>query len=60
MGLLPITPVARFTMERKMSGWRKSPLGVHSYPNYINQGVAIHGGPRLCRPFPPGTAAFEF
>lgn len=42
-----ITPQGRFTVERKISGWRKSPLGLLYYPNYINQGVAIHGNPSV-------------
>lgn len=42
-----ITPQGRFSVERKISGWRKSPLGLLYYPNYINQGVAIHGNPSV-------------
>jgi lipoprotein-anchoring transpeptidase ErfK/SrfK len=38
-----ITPRGRFTVFRKIAGWRKSPLGLLYYPSYINQGVAIHG-----------------
>lgn len=28
-------------------GWRKSPLGLLSYPNYTYNGVAIHGNPAV-------------
>jgi len=28
---------------RKIAGWHKSPLGMLYYPNYIIEGVAIHG-----------------
>jgi lipoprotein-anchoring transpeptidase ErfK/SrfK len=38
-----ITPMGRFTIFRKIAGWRKSPLGMLYYPSYISQGVAIHG-----------------
>ena len=38
-----ITPRGRFTVDRKIAGWHKSPLGMLYYPIYINQGVAIHG-----------------
>jgi lipoprotein-anchoring transpeptidase ErfK/SrfK len=38
-----ITPRGRFIVDRKIAGWRKSPLGMLYYPIYINQGVAIHG-----------------
>jgi lipoprotein-anchoring transpeptidase ErfK/SrfK len=38
-----ITPRGRFTVFRKIAGWRKSPLGMLYYPSYITQGVAIHG-----------------
>ena len=41
------TPPGKFTVYRKISGWRKSPLGVLYYPNYINQGIAIHGNPSV-------------
>jgi peptidoglycan hydrolase-like protein with peptidoglycan-binding domain len=42
-----ITPTGRFTVDRKIAGWRKSPLGLLYYPNYINDGVAIHGNPSV-------------
>lgn len=38
-----ITPTGEFTVYRKIAGWRKSPLGMLYYPNYIIEGVAIHG-----------------
>ena len=42
-----VTPVGRFTVQRKIKGWRKSPLGLLYYPSYINGGVAIHGNPSV-------------
>jgi lipoprotein-anchoring transpeptidase ErfK/SrfK len=39
------TPCGRFTIYRKIAGWRKSPLGLLYYPNYVVGGVAIHGSP---------------
>jgi len=38
-----VTPTGRFTVYRKVSGWRKAPLGMIYYPNYFNEGWAIHG-----------------
>jgi lipoprotein-anchoring transpeptidase ErfK/SrfK len=38
-----ITPTGRFTVLRKIPGWRKSALGLLYYPIYITGGVAIHG-----------------
>jgi lipoprotein-anchoring transpeptidase ErfK/SrfK len=38
-----ITPTGRFTVFRKVAGWRKGPLGMMYYPSYIHDGVAIHG-----------------
>jgi N-acetylmuramoyl-L-alanine amidase len=38
-----ITPTGEFTVYRKIAGWHKSPLGMMYYPNYIIEGVAIHG-----------------
>ena len=40
-----ITPLGRFTIKSKIKGWRKSPLGLLYYPNYVQGGVAIHGNP---------------
>ena len=48
-----ITPTGEFTVYRKISGWHKSPLGMLYYPNYINEGVAIHGSPSV----PPRPAS---
>ena len=42
-----ITPTGRFEVYRKIKGWRKSPLGLLYYPNYIYGGVAIHGNPSV-------------
>jgi len=44
-----ITPRGRFTVDRKIAGWHKSPLGMLYYPIYINQGVAIHGSASVPR-----------
>ena len=37
------TPRGRFRIYAKISGWRKSPLGMLYYPNYFSDGLAIHG-----------------
>jgi hypothetical protein len=42
-----VTPTGRFKVYRKIEGWRKSPLGLLYYPNYIYGGVAIHGNPSV-------------
>jgi cell wall hydrolase len=42
-----ITPTGRFNINRKIEGWRKSPLGSLYYPNYFYFGVAIHGNPSV-------------
>jgi len=42
-----VTPTGKFTVYRKVNGWRKSPLGLLYYPNYIAGGVAIHGNPSV-------------
>ena len=42
-----VTPSGRFTISHKISGWRKSPLGLLYYPNYIVGGIAIHGNPSV-------------
>jgi lipoprotein-anchoring transpeptidase ErfK/SrfK len=42
-----ITPTGRFKVYRKVEGWRKSPLGLLYYPNYIHYGIAIHGNPSV-------------
>jgi lipoprotein-anchoring transpeptidase ErfK/SrfK len=38
-----VTPRGRFTVYRKVNGWRKAPLGMIYYPSYFDQGWAIHG-----------------
>ena len=45
MSGLAYTPRGRFRIYAKMSGWRKSPLGLLYYPNYFSDGLAIHGNP---------------
>jgi peptidoglycan hydrolase-like protein with peptidoglycan-binding domain len=40
---LAYTPRGRFRIYAKISGWRKSPLGLLYYPNYFSDGLAIHG-----------------
>ena len=37
------TPTGTFTVLRKIKGWRLSSLGLMYYPNYIHNGIAIHG-----------------
>lgn len=37
------TPRGRFTVTRKINGWRRSKLGLLYYPSYIRNGIAIHG-----------------
>jgi peptidoglycan hydrolase-like protein with peptidoglycan-binding domain len=44
---LAYTPRGRFRIEAKISGWRKSPLGLLYYPNYFSGGLAIHGNPSV-------------
>lgn len=45
MSGLAYTPRGRFRIYAKLSGWRKSPLGLLYYPNYFSDGLAIHGNP---------------
>jgi lipoprotein-anchoring transpeptidase ErfK/SrfK len=42
-----VTPTGKFTVYRKVRGWRKSPLGLLYFPNYIVGGIAIHGNPSV-------------
>lgn len=42
-----VTPPGRFRVYAKLPGWRKSPLGLLYYPNYILGGIAIHGNPAV-------------
>ncbi len=37
------TPRGRFRVYHKLDGWHESPLGLLYYPNYISDGIAIHG-----------------
>lgn len=37
------TPRGKFIVSRKINGWRLSRLGLLYYPNYIHNGIAIHG-----------------
>jgi lipoprotein-anchoring transpeptidase ErfK/SrfK len=41
--LTAVTPRGRFKILRRVSGWRKSELGLMYYPGYIVGGIAIHG-----------------
>jgi lipoprotein-anchoring transpeptidase ErfK/SrfK len=47
MSGLAYTPRGRFRIYAKMSGWRRSPLGLLYYPNYFSDGLAIHGNPSV-------------
>lgn len=47
------TPRGTFTVLRKIAGWRRSRLGLLYYPNYIHNGIAIHGSPSV----PPHPAS---
>ena len=47
MSGLAYTPRGRFRIYAKISGWRKSPLGLLFYPNYFSDGLAIHGNPSV-------------
>jgi hypothetical protein len=38
-----ITPPGRYKVYLKLSGWKKSPLGMLYYPVYFMWGTAIHG-----------------
>jgi L,D-transpeptidase-like protein/putative peptidoglycan binding protein len=49
MSGLAYTPRGRFRIYAKLSGWKKSPLGLLYYPNYFSGGVAIHGNPSVPR-----------
>jgi L,D-transpeptidase catalytic domain len=47
MSGLAYTPRGRFRIYAKISGWRRSPLGLLYYPNYFSDGLAIHGNPSV-------------
>src|SRR5260370_2679 len=42
-----VTPRGRFTVYRKVNGRRKARLGVTYYPNYFDEGWAIHRNPTV-------------
>lgn len=44
---LAYTPTGRFRIYAKISGWRKSRLGLLYYPSYFSDGLAIHGNPSV-------------
>jgi len=37
------TPVGNFSVQRRIDGWRHSPLGLLWRPNYFFRGYALHG-----------------
>jgi peptidoglycan hydrolase-like protein with peptidoglycan-binding domain len=41
------TPTGTLKVLRKISGWRRSSLGLLYYPSYIFNGIAIHGNPSV-------------
>lgn len=41
------TPTGNYRVQRKISGWRLSSLGLLYYPSYIHNGIAIHGSPSV-------------
>jgi lipoprotein-anchoring transpeptidase ErfK/SrfK len=41
------TPTGSFKVQRKIKGWRLSSLGLLYYPNYIVNGIAVHGSPSI-------------
>ena len=41
------TPTGRFKVLRQIRGWRLSTLGRLYYPNYIHEGIAVHGSPSV-------------
>lgn len=47
MSGLAYTPRGRFRIYSKLSGWKRSPLGLLYYPNYFSDGLAIHGNPEV-------------
>ena len=47
MSGLAYTPRGRFRIYNKISGWRRSPLGLLYYPSYFSDGLAIHGNPSV-------------
>ena len=59
MSGLAYTPRGRFRIYGKLSGWRRSPLGLLFYPNYFSDGLAIHGNPEVPHS-PRSTVVFGF
>jgi len=47
MSGMAYTPRGRFRIYSKLSGWKRSPLGLLYYPNYFSDGLAIHGNPSV-------------
>lgn len=47
MSGMAYTPRGRFRVYAKLSGWKRSPLGLLYYPNYLSDGIAIHGNPSV-------------
>ena len=47
------TPRGEFTINRKVNGNRKAPLGTIYYPSYFKEGWAVHGSPSI----PPKPAS---
>src|SRR5919109_5225722 len=41
------TPVGRFAIYRKATGWHRSYLGSMYHPSYFSGGYAIHGSPSV-------------
>lgn len=41
------TPTGTFKVLRQIRGWRLSTLGLLYYPNYIHEGLAVHGSPSV-------------
>lgn len=42
-----VTPNGTYAVERKIKGWRRSPLGLLYKPSYFNGGIAFHGHPSV-------------
>lgn len=42
-----VTPGGSFRVTRRISGWRRSKLGLLYNPLYFNGGIAIHGAPSV-------------
>jgi len=42
-----VTPIGTFVINRKIKAMHKSPLGLLYYPNYLVEGIAIHGNPSV-------------